>query len=405
VTLWWARLLRLLDSEKFHICGLAGVCLLMHLAVIHQVNYFVFDELYYVPDAVKIVFHRNGLGAAHPSLGKLFIAAGTWIFGYNPWGWRMFSVIFSVVSVILFYLICRRLGGKRTALFAGLLFTFENLTFLHSGLGILDPFFIMFMLLSFLLYLQNRHVLSGASLALSALCKFTGLFGVLVIFGHWLITGRGRGIRKILLFSAAVVVVFFLFLPLTDFLASGEWLNPLDRAYHLTFTHVGTKAADLPPEALDLTAQPWDWVLKPLTTDVYYANGLVNKKLITPTLWALIVPSMIYMIYEWVRNRRDIALFCLLWFTGTYVIWIPLALISGTYTYLFYFMPAVGAVSLAIGFGLNRIWEVGRDKRTRFGYLLRASVVAYLVLDIVVFFIFSPIMTLFAPHIFARAVP
>jgi len=405
VTLWRARLVRLLDSDKFHICGLAVVSLLMHLAVIHQADGFDFDEFYYVKDANRILLHGNGLSAAHPSLGKLFIAAGIWIFGFDPWGWRIFSVIFSTVSVILFYLICRKLGGKRTALFAGLLFTFENLTFWHSGIGILDPFSITFMLLSFLLYLQNRYALSGMSLALSALCKLTGLFGVLVILGHWFVTRRGQGIRNVFLFSAGLVATLFLLMPVTDFLASGEWLNPLERLHYLAFGHVGVKAADLPPEARAYTAPPWDWVLKPLSSDRYYANGLVNKKLITPTLWALIMPSMVYLVYEWVKNRRKIALFGLLWFGGTYVIWIPLTLITGTYTYLFYFMPTVGAVSMAIGFGLNRIWEVGGDRRTTFGYLLRASVVAYLVLDIAVFFIFSPVLTLFAPHIFARAAP
>lgn len=402
---WRAGLVRLLDSERCHVFGLAVVSLLMHLAVIHQVDSWLFDEIYYVPDANKIVMHRAGVGDTQPPLGKLFMAEGIRIFGYNPWGWRMFSVIFSVVTVILFYLICRKLAGKRTALFAGLLFVFENLTFLHSGMGILDPFSIMFMLLSFLLYLENRYALSGMSMALCALCKLAGLFGVLVILGHWFLTRRGQGIRNVLLFSAVLMAAFFLLLPAMDFLATGEWLNPLARLHYMAFYHVGTRAADISPEARAATANPWDWLLKPLCADVYFDTGLVYKVLITPTVWALIIPSMVYMLYEWVRNRRGIALFGLLWFGGTYVIWIPLTLISGTYTYLFYFLPTVGAVCMAIGFGLNRIWQAGKDRHTTFGHFLQASVVAYLVLDIAVFFSFSPILTLFFPHIFARAAP
>ncbi len=377
----------------------------MHLAVIHQVDYFVFDELYYVPDAAKIAIHGNGLECVHPSLGKLFIAAGIRIFGFNPWGWRIFSIISSVISVILFYLICRRLGGKQTALFASILFTFENLTFWHSGVGMLDPFSIMFMLLAFLLYLQNRYALSGMSLALSGLCKLTGLFGSLIILGHWIVTGRGQEVRKALLFCTALAATFFLLMPITDFLASGEWLNPIERLHYLAFQHIGTSATDLPTEVHALTSNPWDWVLKPLSEDISYTNGLVHKILITPTIWALILPAMGYMLYEWVKNRRNLALFSLLWFCGTFVIWIPLTLVSGTYTYLFYFLPTVGAVCMSIGFALDRLWEMGKSKSTTFGRSLQVLVVVYLVLHMAVFFIFSPLLTLFAPHIFERGSP
>ena len=398
VTSWQTRLLRLFDREKCLICGLAGISLLIHLAVISQIDYFVHDEFYYVHDAVLIKTGGNGLLSVQPSLGKLFITAGLYTFGFNPWGWRFFSVIFSVASVILFYLICRKLGGKKIAFFASLLFMFENLTFYFSGLGILDPFSITFMLLSFLLYLQNRYALSGASLALSGLCKLPGLFGVLVILAHWLITRRKLGTRSILFFIVALGATFFLLMPITDFLASGEWLNPFQRVYYLAFKHIGTKVTELPPEARQSLMSPWEWVLKPLSIDVDYTN-IRLKVLITPTIWALIIPSMGYMLYEWIKNKRSIALFCLLWFCSTYIIWIPIALVTHTYTYLYYFLPAMGAVCMSIGFGLNRIWEIGKTKSTSFGQLLRVVTIAYLLLHIALFFIFSPLLALVAPHL------
>lgn len=399
VASWKTRLVRLLDREKCLVCGLAGVSLLMHLLVISQVNYFVFDEYYYVYDAVLIKTGGNGLGSVQPSLGKLFITAGLYIFGFNPWGWRFFSVIFSVASVILFYFVCRKLGGQKTALFASLLFIFENLTFYYSGLGIMDPFSIAFMLLSFLLYLHNRYALSGVSLALSGLCKLPGLFGVLVILGHWLITRRKLGTRSILFFIVALVATFFLLMPVTDFLASGEWLNPFQRLYYLAFQHIGIKATDLPAGARQLTMSPWEWILKPLSIDVDYINNMLLKVLITPTVWALIIPSMVYMLYEWIRNKRSIALFSLLWFCSTCLIWIPIVLVTRTYTYIYYFIPAVGAVCMSIGFGLNRIWEIGKTKSTSFGQMLRVVTIAYLLLHIALFFIFSPLLALVAPHL------
>ena len=81
----------------------------------------VFDETYYVPDGLGIlrygtehnyISHRNNLLAqgnthiftsggefvAHPPFGKIMIAAGEWMFGLSPFGWRFAACVVGSLS-------------------------------------------------------------------------------------------------------------------------------------------------------------------------------------------------------------------------------------------------------------------------------------------------------------------
>ncbi len=379
-------------TEKWLVCGLALISLLLHLAIISHGNQLIFDENYYVPEADSIIHDRELLSPEHPSLGKLFIASGIYLFGDNPWGGRIFSVIFGVTSVVLFYLICRKLGGKRIALFASLLLVFDNMTLVHSTLAMLDIFAVTFMLLSFLLYLQDRYALSGISIALSGLCKMTGVFGALVILAHWYLTERVRDTRSIGFFLVSGILAFFLLMPVADFVATGEWLNPFSRVYQMSFISGVATTGELTPEALSIVSYPWEWILNPIPSGAHYQpSHLHYNAIITPTIWALIIPSMCYMLYESVKNKRDISLFSLLWFGGTYVIWIPIQLLTDRVTYLFYFLPTVGAICLAIGFAASMGWRIATEAKGRpFGYLAM-PIIAYLLLHVGLFFAFSPL--------------
>jgi 4-hydroxybenzoate polyprenyltransferase len=83
------------------------------------------------------------------------------------------------------------------------------------------------------------------------------------------------------------------------------------------------------------------------------------------------------MAYEFVMNRRRTALFAILWLGATYVIWIPITLVTDRAMYMFYFLPSVGAVCLAIAFGAQRVWQVSKTtKRKAARWLVKGLVVS-----------------------------
>src|SRR5690242_802347 len=100
----------------------------------------IFDETYYVKDAWSILKHGvewklldskvanpmivaghtnifarcNGTSACgeyvvQPEVGKLLIAAGEWMFGLNPFGWRFASAVFGSLAILLICRIARRM--------------------------------------------------------------------------------------------------------------------------------------------------------------------------------------------------------------------------------------------------------------------------------------------------------
>jgi dolichyl-phosphate-mannose-protein mannosyltransferase len=189
--------------EHFGLLVLVLASLTLHIAIISQPADPMFDEAHYVTDARRILSGSGTERVEHPPVGKLGVAAGIRVFGDNPWGWRMPSVILGTVELILFYGICRRMGAKpRVTYIATFLFSLENLTFIHTGTAMLDIYLAFFMMLAFWLYLKGlsiKHRLFNVwwlfmaiAIALSALSKLNGVFVAIPIGLHWLLAGYKR---------------------------------------------------------------------------------------------------------------------------------------------------------------------------------------------------------------------
>jgi len=164
-------------------------------------NAVIFDETYYVKDAWSILKHGvewNWVSPAHdpgyansqviaghfsehlfqacsgtgcgeyvvqPEAGKLLIAAGEWLYGLTPLGWRLAPAVFGTLAVLVMCRVARRL--TRSTLLgctAGLLLSLDGLEFTLSRTGILDIFLMFFILAAFGALLADRDV-SRARLA------------------------------------------------------------------------------------------------------------------------------------------------------------------------------------------------------------------------------------------------
>lgn len=158
------------------------------LSVPHAV---IFDETYYVPDAYGIlrygvehnyVSNRNALIArgdphffssggsfvVHPPFGKMLIAAGEWLFGLTPFGWRFAVAMAGSLSILMLARIARRM--TRSTLLgcaAGLLLALDGLEFVMSRTALLDIFVMFWVLAAFGCLVADRDAyrarLAGAS--------------------------------------------------------------------------------------------------------------------------------------------------------------------------------------------------------------------------------------------------
>jgi predicted membrane-bound dolichyl-phosphate-mannose-protein mannosyltransferase len=336
-------------------CGLFLIILfslVMHLSVITQPSDgYVFDETYYIKDAQNIIDSHTTDRPEHPPLSKLIIVGGIQLFGDNPIGWRLPPILFGVANLFLLFLICRKLKlSVMVSTLATFLLALENLNFLISSIDMLDVYSLFFMLLAFWLYLKDKFFLACGCLGLSMLCKMTGALGCVVIGLHWLFAGHRKPLR-FLLSIYMVPIVFFAGLFICDSIIYMKWINPFT-----DFMAMMSGAGELTFEnyAGGWEAYPWLWIFVP-QDPIFYGTDVIRwQGLINPTLMYTIIPVYGYLIYRFIKGERD-SFFSMLWFVGTYLMWIPIVLITDRLTYYFYFYPTIGALAIAMAIVMAKL--------------------------------------------------
>jgi dolichyl-phosphate-mannose--protein O-mannosyl transferase len=142
----------------------------------------IFDETYYVPDALGIlrygvehnyvsarnsmlvrgnthIFTSGGEFVVHPPAGKVLIAFGEWTFGVNSFGWRFATAVIGSLAILLLARITRRM--TRSTLLgcvAGLLMALDGLEFVMSRTALLDIFLMFWVLAAFGCLVVDRDV-------------------------------------------------------------------------------------------------------------------------------------------------------------------------------------------------------------------------------------------------------
>jgi dolichyl-phosphate-mannose-protein mannosyltransferase len=290
------------------------------------------------------------------------------------------------ISLVLFFFICRRLRMSLAASnLATFLLAFENMTFVQASVAMLDVYYYTFLLAAFLLYLSRRYVFSGAAVALSTLAKLSGAFALPVIGLHWLFA-RGRRSRRAVLIAVLAVAAFLALLPLCDFIITRHFVNPFDRIGEMLRLTRSMTFATAHHYAL---SRPWEWLVNYWPIAYFYTPHYYGG--VSPTVWVLILPSVIYMTYRAFKGNRA-ALFGVAWFLGTYALWIPLSIITDRISFVYYFYPTVGAICLGIGLGLGEVLE--RYRKTgpsRLNRSLVGLVIVFLAVHLVLFLLMSPV--------------
>ncbi len=383
------RLSRVYRWEYFWLCLLVVVTLAMHFIIITNPSEPIFDEQHYLNDARNIIEKQETLRLEHPPLAKLFIVAGIELFGDNPWGWRFFSVIFGTATIVLFYFLCRRLNMSRTATsIATFLLALENMTFVQASVAMLDVYCVTFMLAAFLLYVSRKYIASGVAGGLSALAKLNGALALPGIFIHWLFSRQSRSWRFVLIVLAAPLA-FVALMPLFDFAIVRSFsalVDPISRIKTMLSLSSSLTFAAVDHPSL---TRPWEWLLSYKYMGYYAAPHYTSA--ISPSIWALVIPTFAYLVYRAVKGS-EAGLFGAAWFASTYLIWIPLSIITDRVSYIFYFYPTVGAICLGLGLGLSQLLDFYQKRRP--GKLKRtilALFIFYLVAHLACFVGFSPV--------------
>lgn len=343
----------------------------------------IFDEWYYVNVARVILRLPQSVGAnsqppfvnvppgldpnhEHPPLAKLLIAFSMYLLGNNGFGWRIPSVIFGSIAVLVFYLLMKKVATfKMVPLIATFLFSFDNLVFIQSRIAILDIFALTFMLLGLYWYFSGHSYFSAMGMSLSALSKITGVAGILIIVILHAVrfaTGRTKGKTWSDFFSwfekyfVVFLGSFLVLLTIMDRLWVG-YSNPIEHIQYI-LSYSANLVSQCPNGIISC---PWQWLLNQvqipyLTVNVQVssASGASSYKSVSflgamnPAILYLTIPAMLYAAYSYYQKRSDLTLLSIVWFAVTYLPYYPATIIDQRVTYLFYLLAAVPAICAAI---------------------------------------------------------
>jgi hypothetical protein len=221
------------------------------------------------------------------------------------------------------------------------------------------------------------------------LAKLTGALGLVAIALHWLLARRDRAVH----FWASMALAPLLFLqllPLFDFAITGHFIDPVNRIRNfLTLNASVTFSYATHPYA----SRPWEWLLQPQLMPYWYTPHYTA--IISFTIWALIIPVVLYLLFQ-AKRASQAGLFAISWFGSTYLVWIPLELLTDRLSYVYYFYPTVGAICIGVALGFSQLSQMVKTRGRGLSWLAISMVAIYLTAHVVIFATLSPLTSWWA---------
>lgn len=375
-----------------------------------------FDEIYYVRTAEEHIGFERPYETTHPPLGKLVIAAGILIFGYNPFGWRIMGVIFATLMIPIIYLFSKELFGTRlAALVSAFLLVFEFMHFTMGRIGTVDTYVVFFSLFShffFFKYLKgflkneanNRLLfLTVLSFALGFSTKWIVLYGfigdvfllVALRFRKLLKTEAKWSLRvKELikyplspLFDLLVFAIIIYFTTFIPYVLDGYSLIDIFGLQWGMYRYHATLEATHP------FASPWwSWPImqRPVWLYVsYLSNGMVSTIVCmgNPVIWWFGIPCLIFLALKTIFKKDFNALYIVTLFLFQWIFYMPIS----RCVFLYHFYPNVPFLILAVTFLLDDLWR----KKKAFGKII---VLIFLIGVATAFILFYPVLSGYPCH-------
>lgn len=359
----------------------AHLALLIGLATPEK---FVFDEVHYVPAAQQMLapsMSQPMLNPMHPPLAKELIAASIATFGDNAFGWRYPATLFGALAIVAIYLCGLALfSAQGPAIAAALIAGFNQMLYVQARIAMLDIFALGFGLLAIAAFMhgfrrerpQAMFAAAGALFGLAAACKWSGLFPLGVCIVIVAVIRLLQGWRT--LFADARpddwyrpelwpalklhhLALCFAVLPMVAYLAAfvplhGFSLAGLIEAQRRIFADNTTTAiaghtymSSWP--SWPLLARPVWFLFDKTAEDHVAAIAFLGNPLV---LWPAL-PALAVVLRDFVVARRWDALLIAAFYFGPWLAW---ALLPRTLGFVYYYLPAATAASLALVYVLRR---------------------------------------------------
>ena len=335
---------------------------------------YIFDEVYYAKNANSLLSSAVELDAqgqaefvVHPPFGKWLIAIGIRFFGNEEFGWRFASAIFGTLSILLIYLIVKKLfNSEFLSITAALLMAFDGLNLVMSRVALLDIFLMFFILLSIYFLIINNLWLSGSAIGLALSIKWSAAFLIPLVILFVVVY------NKVTFRNLFKVISQFTLLPISIYFASWSgWIFSSQGWARQSESNVFASLWNYHLQILDFhqglddkhayQANPWSWLVLGRPTSFYYespsdcgAEKCAQEILAigTPLLWWISIFAVAITFGFLVTKLERAAAIILLGFAGTYLPWF---FIQSRTTFYFYSISILPFLILALIYCFNQL--------------------------------------------------
>lgn len=347
------------------------------IANYHRGSLYVSDEIYYVDTArryLQEIFHvqvnesmysnktnPDYFNLEHPPLGKYIIALSMLLYGDNPLGWRLPSILEAgMIPLILglaFWAASRRtMLSILIAIAAAAAAAADPILVYAGSLAMLDIHLAFFLSLSLALLVAGRRRPALIAAGLASSVKMSGVAGILAIMLYDLLYGslreRAKRLSEDILLPLLVYVIVMI--PLIAYFGPvdivRETINALK--WHTTSRPPG------PP-----TSTPIGWILN--ENPFYYSfNPIIEPAVVATSLHALAVASIIpLVILGSTLDRYRTVTVAPFFYIGTLAVYALVWLLGNRTFYSFYAVeltPAMAGIIASILLAGEKVNQYGQ---------------------------------------------
>ena len=379
-----------------------------------------FDEIYHVRTAYEHIIGIQPYEVSHPPLGKLIIAAGIKIFGFNPFGWRFMGTFFGVLMLPLLYILIKNMFGKTVVAACGtLVFAFDFMHFVQTRIATIDTYGVFFILLMFLFMYRyfalpldapfrktlRPLIACGISFGLGAASKWIVFYGGAGLTVLWLIRQIAVAVylrREKKHFGAYLAktvgasVVFFVLVPALIYVTayvpyahaadadaySAEHFKIVLENQKFMFSYHSKLVATHP-----YSSPWWSWLVdgRPI---LYYLEYMEDGKRSAfgafgnPLVWWTGLLAIVAAVVSLIRRKRGEALFIIIAYLAQLLPWVFVTRIC----FIYHYFPSALFLAVAISMMMNDIVEA-RHIRGKWGCTV------FVACCVILFLLFYPALT------------
>ncbi|QDI89542.1 glycosyltransferase family 39 protein [Candidatus Nitrosopumilus sp. SW] len=218
--------------NKITITHIILISLVLHAFVIAQPQFLqIWDESIFLEILRDFLKGEDHVPYQMPGI-NFFQGPTTLIFGDNWFSWRVPSVIFGMLSLLVFYNVFREYTTEKNALLATAILSFDTIFFVHSSLFLRDVPLMFFGVLSYYFYIKKKYYFAAITLGFAFLIKETAVFFFfLIIINHVVVNYKWNpkitDLRKIIVFLVLTSLTFLIPLWIYDIIYQPIIYDPM----------------------------------------------------------------------------------------------------------------------------------------------------------------------------------